>query len=427
MVQESYSGQLTGGHPGAIRSITLLGSSSGRNAGDAALIAGIMDAIDDDLRRPVTYEIPTLNPTFVREHYHHRTVPISMLPWSLSVGMLGVPTLRSVVRTDLSLIFDAILFDRSLYNPLFNNMISVAQLLPRAKRRGRLLGMYNVGVGPIDTPKGAAILRDLGEQMDFITVRDQESYDILRSVGVTNPRVLIGADAAISVKPADDRRVQEIVSKLGIDLSREVVGINVSKYIDTWVRPRRPSMGKEAFLATTSRAIERFALDTGVSLLMVSTQHHDLPLTQELAERISPRVPRAILSNTEYDHYDIKGVFRKLSMLFGMRLHATILASSELVPTIGLGHQPKVDYYFRVLGLPSLNMSFHDFGEEPLYRHFTDSWERRGEIRAHLERRVPELRVEAARAAHIVGALNRGSSVDEAFAIGAAPMKQAAA
>lgn len=410
-----------------MKAITLLGSSSGRNAGDAALIAGIMDAIDDELREPLTYEIPTLNARFVREHYHHKTVPISMLPWSLSVGMLGVPSLRSVLRTDLSLIFDAILFDRSLYNPVFNNMISVAQLLPLAKRRGRLCGMYNVGVGPIDTPQGASILRRLGDLMDFITVRDQESFDILRNVGVTNPRILIGADAAISVKPADDARVAAIANRIGLDLSREIVGINVSKYLDTWVRPRRPSMGKEAFLAVTARAIEKFARDAGVGLLMVSTQHHDLPLTNELAARISPSIPRAVLSNTEYDHYDIKGVLKKLSLLFGMRLHATILASSELVPTIGLGHQPKVDYYFRVLGLPALNMSFHDFGEEALTNHFASAWNRRSEIRAHLEHRVPELRAEAARAAQIVGALHRGSSVDEAFSLGAGPLKRAAA
>jgi polysaccharide pyruvyl transferase WcaK-like protein len=244
---------------------------------------------------------------------------------------------------------------------------------------------------------------------------------------VTNPRILIGADAAISVKPADDARVAAIASRIGLDLSREIVGINVSKYLDTWVRPRRPSMGKETFLAVTARAIERFARDAGVGLLMVSTQHHDLPLTNELAARISPSIPRAVLSNTEYDHYDIKGVLRKLSMLFGMRLHATILASSELVPTIGLGHQPKVDYYFRVLGLPALNMSFHDFGEEALTNHFASAWNRRSEIRAHLEHRVPELRAEAARAAQIVGALHRGSSIDQAFALGAGPLKRAAA
>jgi polysaccharide pyruvyl transferase WcaK-like protein len=254
--------------------------------------------------------------------------------------------------------------------------------------------------------------------MDFITVRDEESFSILKNVGVTNPRILIGADAALSVRGADEARVASISSKIGMDTSRHWIGINVSKYLDTWVRPKRPSMGREKFLVSSAGAIEKFARASGVGLVMVSTQHHDLSLTNELANRISSDIPKAILSNTEYDHYDIKGVMGRLSLLFGMRLHATILASSELVPTIGLGHQPKVDYYFKVLGLPGLNMSFNDFSESALYNHFSDAWDKRDEIRAHLSSRIPQLKGEAARAAKIVAALHRGSSVDESFKIG---------
>ena len=64
-----------------IKSITLLGSSSGRNAGDAALIAGIMDSVDRRLGRRVSYEIPTINPRYIRECYDNDTVPVGMMPW----------------------------------------------------------------------------------------------------------------------------------------------------------------------------------------------------------------------------------------------------------------------------------------------------------------------------------------------------------
>ncbi len=43
-----------------INSITLLGSSSGRNAGDAALIAGIIDSVDAACGKEVLWEIPTI-------------------------------------------------------------------------------------------------------------------------------------------------------------------------------------------------------------------------------------------------------------------------------------------------------------------------------------------------------------------------------
>ncbi|GFP32415.1 hypothetical protein HKBW3S42_00720 [Candidatus Hakubella thermalkaliphila] len=101
---------------GVLKRITLLGSVSGRNAGDVALIASIMSEIRN-LHPEVTFEIPTINPAFIKKHYSHLVArPVSMLPWHLSVKMLGLPTFLSVRRADMVLVFDAVLFDRKLFN-----------------------------------------------------------------------------------------------------------------------------------------------------------------------------------------------------------------------------------------------------------------------------------------------------------------------
>ncbi|GAI06544.1 unnamed protein product, partial [marine sediment metagenome] len=59
--------------------------------------------------------------------------------------MLGLPTFLSVARTDMTIIFDAILFDRALYNPLFNFLSTLYFLIPFAKRKGKKIVYYNVG------------------------------------------------------------------------------------------------------------------------------------------------------------------------------------------------------------------------------------------------------------------------------------------
>ena len=127
-----------------IRSISLLGSSSGRNAGDAALLSGIMDSIDSRLGRRLVYEIPTIRPNYVWHNYNNKVRPVSMLPWSLSVKMAGIPTVASILRSDLTMVFDAILFDKQLYNPLFNYLSTINFLLPLAKKFNKKLGFYNV-------------------------------------------------------------------------------------------------------------------------------------------------------------------------------------------------------------------------------------------------------------------------------------------
>jgi polysaccharide pyruvyl transferase WcaK-like protein len=374
-----------------------------------------MDAVDAECGEALLYEIPTIRPSYVREHYRNRTRAVGILPWNLSLKMFGLPTYRSVMRTDLTLLFDAILFDRSLYNPLFNFMSTLYLLLPRAKRRGKKVGCFNVGTGPVDTEHGRKMLRTLSELMDFITVRDQDSLDLLREIGVRNPKILLCADAALTVRAADDRRASAILRQVGLDPDAEILGININAYIDTWARPRRKPMGKEKFLGVYAEALQRLAPEIDAPILFVVTQHHDVEITRQLIARLDWPHPVAMLSNVEFNHYDVKGALRKVSLLVGMRLHSIILASSERTPSLGLAYQPKVEYYLNSLGLADCCLSFQDFDVDALAEHVARGWRRKAELRSHLETAIPQLIRRANRAAELVAALHRGEDLDAVF------------
>lgn len=399
-----------------ISKITLLGSSSGRNAGDAALIAGIMQAVDERMGRPLRYEIPTINPNFIRTNYAHDVEPISMLPWSLSLKMLGFPTWASMKRTDLSLIFDAVLFDRALYNPLFNYMSTLRLLLPSAKRNGKALGCYNVGIGPVDSSAGRRMLKYICEIMDFITVRDSDSLRILRESGVANPRIVVTADAALNVRPCPLYRSTEILRSVGIEPSQEVLALNVSAYLDTWAGTNKKSMGREAFVRDYSEALKLVAQQVNTPMLFVCTQHHDVSLSREIMERTRPHLKPSqkisLVSNRTLTPYEIKGVLSQVALLFGMRLHAIILASSELTPVAALPHQPKVLHYLRTLGLESLAMSFEQFSPQSLAGAILSAWESRQKIRETLIRQIPIQRERAAQAAEFVCAIHKNQDLD---------------
>lgn len=398
-----------------LTSATLLGSSSGRNAGDAALISGIMDAVDRAVGAPLRYEIPTIRPSYIRDHYPNRTVPVSMMPWSGSVKMLGLPTFRSILRTDLTLIFDAILFDRSLYNPLFNFMSSLYLMLPRARRKGKRMGFYNVSAGPVNTPTGRRMLRELAEIMDFITVRDRDSADILRDIGVKNPRIMITADAALNAPASDRTRAEQLLREVGLSAEGDILGININAYLDTWAGPGITPMGREKFLSIYAAALNRVLADIRVPALFVCTQHLDVEVTQDLMRRVRSPEQMAIITNREYNHCDIKAVLGRLALLFGMRLHCMILSSAEHTPIVGLAYQPKNQHYFNTLEQPDACLGFEHFTEDRLYRLLRDGWERRAELRSHLDRVIPVLQKRALKAAELVAALHRGEDLDSVF------------
>lgn len=400
-----------------LNTITLLGSSSGRNAGDAALMAAIMNGVDEACGRPLIYEIPTICPDYVKDHYPNRTKPVGMMPWHGALRMLGIPTARSLLRTDAVIIFDAVLFDRSLFNPLFNFLSSLYLLLPLADRRGIPIVGYNVGVGPVHSASGRRMLKAVAERMRFITVRDQDSLDLLRDVGVRNPRIRLAADAALNAPSWAPERVRGIFTGAGIDPDEPMLGINVNRYLDTWASVNRASMGREAFLRIFADALGAVVESTKASLVFVTTQHHDVEITRALMDRLPGGLRTALVDNRRYDHAAIKGVLRHLSLLCGMRLHSLIMASAELTPVVGITYQPKVAYYFRELGMPERTLSFDDFGSERLAEHILRGWNDRDALRAALRVRIPELQSKAAESAGWVAALE-GSPAEWAAAWG---------
>ena len=398
-----------------IKSITLLGSSSGRNAGDAALMSGIMDSIDQACGRNILYEIPTIKPEFIRKSYTNRTKPVSIMPWNLSIKILGLPTYQSILRTDLSLVFDAVLFDRSLYNPLFNFLSSFYLYFPPAKRKGKRFGFFNVTAGPVRTKQGQRMLRELSNTVDFITVRDQASYDVLMDIGVTNPNILVTADAALNAPMSPPERVSQILKQLGLSPDKEIFAININAYIDTWADKTRESLGKEKFLSIMAKALNKVLGEIDAQVLFVSTQHLDEPITKELMGLAGSGNKTALLSNTQYSHYDVKGVLGKSSLLFGMRVHAMILCSSALTPIIGLSYLPKVDHYYRSLGIPERTISFDEFSEESLVRHIRLGWEARAQLKKLLQSRIPVLQADAKKAAQLVAAIAQGKDITRAI------------
>ena len=399
-----------------LKSLTLIGSSSGRNAGDAAILSGMMDAIDKASGTRLLYEIPTYRPEFVWHSYQNRVRPVSMLPWHATAGMLGYPTAMSLLRTDGTLIFDNMLFDRKLYNPLFNYMSTLYLALPYIKKKGKLLGCYNIGAGPVGTPRGREMLRVIAELMDFIAVRDQESLDLLRDVGVTNRNITITADAALRVEPAPAARINEILANLGLANEKEVLAVNVNTYINSWADDSARPLTRDEFTTTYAKALDEVAEKIQVPFMFLCTQHHDVGITQEVMRKMNSQIKKVLFTNEEHSHYEVKGVLGRVSLLFAMRLHANILCSSALTPIISLAFQKKVTSYYKLLGLLDYALSFKDFSKEGLVNHILKGWESRDRIRAVLENRIPFLQSESDKGAHLLALISKGVSPAEAIA-----------
>jgi polysaccharide pyruvyl transferase WcaK-like protein len=370
-----------------------------------------MDCIDNACGTRMLYDIPTYRPPYIWNNYQNRVRPVSMLPWHGTVGMLGIPTFQSIRRSKLTLIYDAMLFDRKLWNPLTNYMSTAWLYLKHLRAKGSLVGFYNVGAGPVTTDWGKKMLRELAELADFITVREIDSFHLLKDLGIDEDKMLITADNAIPVRPSSPQAVEEIFKDIGMPFGKEVLAININSYLNSWAGLGQKTLTAENFIATYAAALNRFLQEVPVPVLFVATQHSDVPVTEQLMQAVSAPREKALFSNVRYNHHDVKGVLGHVSLLFGMRLHANILATSALTPAVALVFQQKVKSYFDLLGLPRNVMSFNDFTEEGLLQQLRYGWSKREEIRAQLRSVIPVLSRETAKSAEIVAAINRGEDI----------------
>ena len=291
---------------GPRRGVVICGAYGMENAGDDAVLAAIVASL-----RRLDRDMPI---TVVARHGKRtgRRAGIS------GVGRLNVPGwLLAMGRARLFILGGGSLLQdvtsrRSLWYYL--------GMLRAARTAGCRTMLYAAGAGPIGREKERQrAAQYLDRFAEVITARDQLSLDTLAEWGVTAPRMLLGADPALSLRtPAGEReRKAGIVLRAWPGFWTHVPDFaQAARYV--WERYRLPPVF--ICMAPEDRAAVR----------SVCAELDGVPYTVSADSR---RVGR-------------------MSMVLSMRLHALVFALRDGVPAGGVSYDPKVDAFCGEAGLP---------------------------------------------------------------------------
>lgn len=206
------------------------------------------------------------------------------------------------------------------------------------KMRGAPVMFYGQGVGPVTGLAGRTLIPAVGNFVDRITVRDEESATTLRRLGVRRPPVEVTADAALSLGPADPELARAALLQSGLPLDgRPVIGVAI-----------RPWQGSEPMETALAQGLDKLVTETGATVLFIPMQvTKDVSAARSVAARM--KVPATVLDG-EFTYREIQAVIGTCSVLIGMRYHALVLAAMNEVPVVGLSYDPKNDGFLRLLG-----------------------------------------------------------------------------
>lgn len=387
---------MKGSHP----VITLLGSNSGNNLGDAAILSAILEHITKELPT-AEFIVPTTKPSFVNEKYRgkYNVNAISMMPWTGSIRFVGIPTFLALLKSDVALICDGIIFGKKLFNPFFNWLIALIFVVPFARIVNCKVVCFSCGVGPFKSKLSQIFAKWVLNGCDLVIMRENDSKQLAIDVGCTH-EIEVTGDAAFVNPVSDDARADVVAKDLGIDFSKATLGINVTKYMDTWLNNNEKIKDKDLFLKMLASGINeaREKLNQNIQVVVFCTH----PMDESAATELAGYLDGLKVFNSKYLSHDIQAIMKRCQLFIGMRFHSVVLASAVEVPIIGLIYMPKVRGYMRLLNCEDYSLELGKLSQNSLTETIIKAWNERAELKIRQKAVVDNLKSGALRAMSLI-------------------------
>ncbi len=382
-----------------MKTITVLGNNSGRNAGDNAILGNLLD--DFALyRSDILFKIPTLSTKFIEKSFgQHPIRPIGLMPWNFALKNFGWPLYRAMTKTDLILITDNILFDRKFNNPFVNNLKSIALYSRSCKKRNIPIVFYNSSIGPIDHEVGSRALQRVLDTSPLVITRDMKTKELIEDLKLTHPEIVVHADCALNTIPPSAARLDEIIRKENLFTNpKGTIGFNVNAYIDNW--SESGTLNREDFCKIIAGSADTLIKDLDVDILFVVSQIMDMKITKECLgySRYPDRI--RVVGNCDYTYQELTGLLNKVEIHAGLRTHTLIFCAAVGTPMVNINAYPKSAGFLKTVGMGDWTIEFDELSRENLTTLMKRSWDSRIQLSQEME---PVVEQEKKKARNSVG------------------------
>jgi polysaccharide pyruvyl transferase WcaK-like protein len=270
---------------------------------------------------------------------------------------------------------------------------------------------YSTGIGPFQNKISRLFAKWTINGCDLVMMRERDSENLTKEIGVTQPVELTG-DAAFINPVSDDKVAVSIMRELGLDPEKPAMAINATAYLDTWLNPNERLSDPKGLLKTIAEGVKRAQEQAKDKFqpLIVCTHPMDEATCRELAAMCDGKV----LTNSTYLSHDIQAVIRRCGILVGMRFHSIVLASSVETPVVGLIYAPKVRGYLKLLQCEEYSLELASLNPEHLGRKLAEAWNARKELQERQRPIIGDLKEGAEHAADLLCSRYFGSPRERA-------------
>jgi len=334
------------------RTVGLVGSYGGLNAGDEAIltvaIKQLREAIED-------VEIVVFSRNCEHTRSYHDVEKVVAARDSDRDQLMA-----EVARLDLMLLGGGgILYDREADFYL--------RLVRAAQEAGVATATYAIGAGPLERQTDRRSVADVLNRMELITVRETAAKLLLEEAGVERD-ITVTADPALllEAEPFTDRMLE----REGLSAGQRLIGMSVRE-------PGRAvsEVSRSEYHGLLAQAADFMVDRFEAEVVFVPLESKDIREAHRVIGCMG--LPeRATVLKHDYGPRELRGLMEHLELAVGMRLHFLLFAASAGVPLAALPYATKVIDFLEALDVkgPDPELAGH---AGTLLSHIDRLWDRR--------------------------------------------------
>lgn len=204
----------------------------------------------------------------------------------------------------------------------------------------------------------ARILKDF----DLVAAREQYSFDVLKKNKVNN--LIRSSDTALFIKP--EVGIGKKVNK------NFTLGFTIRK----WLSPFKQKKFEKDFLIAVKNfaKLNKATIQPIVQVDAPKYGDHDASLTEEIAEELQQAGVKVNPISKVKDIHKTAGVYGKIDLLLGMRMHSNILAAVHGTPFVAISYEYKTEGISKDLGLIDYCVRIEDADKNSILTNLTKAY-----------------------------------------------------
>ena len=325
------------------KTVLLLGSYGHSNLGDDLLMWNYLELLRDKGVATIYVNANTTEhiPKVIKEKY-----PKLKVFSTYETSLIGYA--KIIKNVDYVLYGGGTLY-KELYASTGRSPYSVIIRLMGINCMAKLLGtkLYhlNIGIGSLKTWRGKFITKQALQAATFTLFRDQTSYDIASTLGVSPSKMASSTDGLFL-----NTIWRTIWHDLPLRINRKkysrIVGINVLSDIPDWV-------DREKYIAVM-RSFIQYLQKQNVYIVFIPFQtafnpRNDLTFIKENFEDLAKK-SGTIVKDISID--TIVSTLRQCDLFVGMRFHSLLLSTVSHVPFLAVAYDTKCWRYVEEIDYP---------------------------------------------------------------------------